>query len=189
MRGGRPHFASRRWGVFFFIPQDAERGSYPSFSKRDASHPTGTRVVLFSEHEENGQKTSHDPPSALGISERQSPADLPAGSGRSAVCLHSVAGSTLGSAAGGVGNVRCRGQRVQASRHDRGTVAQSGLDARGLQRRALDHDQEGTAENAKRAENIISAVFALSAVSFERELDATAPSSARARHTRSPRRS
>ena len=98
---------------------------------------SGTGVVLFSEHEENGPKKPHHPPPPLGLPEEQSPADLPAGSGRTPLFLHSVAGSTVGCQAGRVGDLRCWSERVPTSRNSRRAAAQPGLDAGGIQRRPL----------------------------------------------------
>jgi hypothetical protein len=137
MRGGRPtsppgvevgHFSSRR--------TRNEEVTTHSASAMPANR-SGTGVVLFSEHEENGPKKPHHPPPPLGVPEEQSPADLPAGSGRTPFFIHSVAGSTVGCRAGDVGDLRCWSERVPASRNDRRAAAQPGLDAGGIQRRPL----------------------------------------------------
>ena len=140
---------------------------------------SGTGVVLFSEHEENGPKKPHHPPPPLGVPEEQSPADLPAGSGRTPLFLHSVAGSTVGCQAGRVGDLRCWSECVPASRNGRRAAAQPGLDAGGIRRCPLGTGSrsEETAEIAKTAKNktfflcAFSARFALSAVPSDRGLE------------------
>src|SRR4029079_8226232 len=82
MRGGRPISPPRVWGGSLFIPQDAERGSYPRQEQAECHpDPCYSAAVLISEDPGNCSEKPRKPFPTSGLTASEPAAVLPTRSG------------------------------------------------------------------------------------------------------------